>query len=155
MKKSRILLAAALPLTAVIVYLTVNTSNTESSLEAETDRAWLETTKMTHSEPIPDENVSEVYEVNDMDNAEFEVLLATHRSAESFEELDQFYRQLSALTLEDLKNVRENPIDIDDESETILIELADAKEKAADGDFTALEDLRKKYGVKFVFDRKK
>ena len=150
MKKTRILLAAALPLTAVIVYLTVNTSNTESSFEAETDRAWLETTKMTHSEPIPDENVNEVYEVNDMDNAEFEVLIATHRSSES---LDQFYRQLSVLTLEDLKNVREKPIDIDDESETILIELADAKEKAADGDFSALDEFEKKYGVKFVFDR--
>ena len=155
MKKTRILLAAALPLTAVIVYLTVNTSNTESSSEAETDRAWLETIKMTHSEPIPDENVSEVYEVNDMDNAEFEVLLATHRSAESFEELDQFYRQLSVLTLEDLKNIREKPIDIDDESETIPIEPPNEKEKPADGDFTGLEEFEKKYGVKFVFDRKK
>ena len=153
MKKSSILIAAALPLTAVIVYLTVNTSNPQSSFEAETDRAWLETTKMTHSEPIPDENVSEVYEVTDMNNAEFEVLIATHRSADSLEELDQFYRQLSALTPEDLKNVREKPIDIDDESETILIELADAKEKAADGDFTAIEEFEEKYGVKFVFDR--
>ena len=66
MKKSSILIAAALPLTAVIVYLTVNTSNPQSSFEAETDRAWLETTKMTHSEHIPDENVFEVYELTDM-----------------------------------------------------------------------------------------
>ena len=155
MKKTRILLAAALPLTAVIVYHAVNTSSPQSSIETETVHAWLETTKMTHSEPIPDENVSEVYEVNDMNNAEFEVLIATYKSADSVEELDQFYRQLSALTSEDLKNIREKPIDIDDESKTILIELADAKEKAASGDFTALEEFEKKYGVKFVFDRKK
>ena len=149
MKKSRILLAAALPLTAVIVYFAVNTSSPQSSIETETDRAWLEATIVNHSEPIPDDNV---YKINDMDNAEFEVLIATHRSAESFEELDQFYSQLADLTLEDLKNVREKPIEIDDESKTILIELADAKDKAADGDFTALDEFEKKYGVKFECD---
>lgn len=149
MKKSRIILAAALPLTAVIVYLAVNKSSPQSSIETETDRAWLETTIVSHSEPIPNDNV---YKINDMDNAEFEVLIATHRSAESFEELDQFYSQLADLTLEDLKNVREKPIEIDDESKTILIELADAKDKAADGDFTALDEFEKKYGVKFECD---
>lgn len=142
MKKSRILLAAALPLSAAIVYFSVSMSDRQTQSES--------------SSLKPEIGLLQYYGPdNPLTEEQAEAIIAEKQAAKTDEELDSFYRKYFGLTLEDIKLMRENRPVMSDEQKAMLDELDIAKEKAADGDFSALDEFEKKYDLVGVFDRKK
>ena len=140
MKKSRILLAAALPLTAAIVYFSVSMSDNQTQSELSLLK--------------PEIGLLQYYGPdNPMTEEQAEAIIAEKQAAKTDEELDSFYRKYFGLTLEDINAMRESRPVMGDEQKAMLDELDIAKEKAADGDFSALDEFEKKYDLVGVFGR--
>lgn len=140
MKKSRILLAAALPLSAAIVYFSVSMSDRQMQSES--------------SSLKPEIGLLQYYGPdNPLTEEQAEAIIAEKQAAKTDEELDSFYRKYFGLTLEDINVMRESRPVMSDEHKQMLDELNIAKEKAADGDFTALDEFEKKYDLVGVFRR--
>ena len=138
MKKSRILLAAALPLTAAIVYFSVSMSDNQTQPEL--------------SSLKPEIGLLQYYgPENPLTEEQAETKIAEKQAAKTDEELDSFYRKYFGLTLDDIKLMRESKPVMSDEQIAMLDELDIAKEKAADGDYSALDEFEKKYDLVGLF----